>query len=179
MRARLLSGLLLLPLAVAAQERFGLLHSNFGGTDIAFLNPARPAGQWPWMDIRLLGADASAWNSLVAWTGRPDPLLSEFGSGFATVGEGRLVMRSLDLANRHRASVSAAVLGPAMSVSIGRGTIGVGVRSRAQVSASGVSPELGHFIYEGLNYTPQHGTRYNDTRLRALGAAWTEAGVNY
>jgi hypothetical protein len=179
MRARLLSGLLLLHTAVFAQERFGLLHSNFGGTDIAYLNPARTAGQWPWMDIRLAGVDAFAWNSLVAWTGRPNPLLSEFGSGFATAGEGRLVMRSLDLARSHRATVSAAVLGPAVSVAMGRGTIGIGVRSRAHVSASGVSPELGNFIYEGLNYAPQHGIRYNDTRLRALGAAWTEAGLNY
>ena len=180
MHARLLSGLLLLlAFPLRAQERFGLLHSNFGGTDVAFINPARTAGQWPWMDIRLAGADVFAWNSLVAWTGRQDPLLNEFRSGFATAGEGRLVMRSLDLARTHRATVSANMLGPAVSVALGRGTIGVGVRSRAFVSASGVSPELGNFIFQGLNYAPQHGVRYSDSRLRVLGAAWTEAGVNY
>lgn len=179
MRSVLLAILCLGGTVLKGQERFGLLHSNYGGTDIAFLNPARSAGQWPWMDIRVAGADVFAWNSLVAWTGRPNPLVKEFSTGFANAGEGRVVLRSHDLAGMHRATVLANVLGPAVSVGLGRGTLGLGVRSRAFVSASGVSSALGNFIFHGLGYRPQHGTRYNETGLRVLGAAWSEAQVSY
>ena len=179
MRARvLLAGLLLPAVGVLAQERFGLLHGNYGGTDITVLNPARSAAQWPWMDIRLVGADAFAWNSLVAWTGRDRPLIDELRSNGGGSG-GDLVMRSLHLARTHHATVAANVLGPAVSVSLGRSSVGFGIRSRSYVSASGISPELGRFIFEGLNYAPQHGVRYQDHGVRVLGAAWTEVGMNY
>ncbi len=179
MRARLLSGLLLCATTALAQERYGLLHSNYGGSDITALNPARGAGQWPWLTVRVAGVDAYAWNSLVAWTGRQDPLVAEARSGFANMGDGRVVMRSLDYAATHRATVAASVSGPAMSLSMGRGTLGLGIRSRVHVSASAVSPEIGNFIMNGLNYAPQHGIRYDGSGLRALGAAWTEVGLNY
>ncbi|MEZ4788921.1 MAG: DUF5723 family protein [Flavobacteriales bacterium] len=179
MRARLfIAGLLLPAVGALAQERFGLLHSNYGGTDITVLNPARSAAQWPWMDLRLVGADAFVWNSLVAWTGRERPLIDELRSNSGGAG-GDLVMRSLHLSRTHHATVAANVLGPAVSIALGRSSVGFGIRSRTYVSASGISPELGRFIYEGLNYAPQHGTRYHDQGIRALGAAWTEAGINY
>lgn len=179
MRLGLLSTMLVACTSLAAQERFGLLHSNYGGTDIGVLNPARSAGQWPWLDVRLVGADAFVRNSLVAWSGRQDPLLSELSTGFATASEGRLVMRSVDLSRMHRATVSVNASGPGVSLALGRGTIGLGIRSRAYISASGVSPALGNFIYEGLGYAPQHGVRYNDTSLRLMGAAWSEVGLTY
>ena len=37
---------------------------------------------------------------------------------------------------------------------------------------------MGYFIFHGLSYAPQHGVRYSDAGIRAVGAAWTELGVN-
>ncbi len=168
-----------LAFSTSAQERFGIAHSNFGGTDIAFLNPARTAGQWPYADIRIAGADLFAWNSLVAWSNGNQYLVGELRNGSTSSNTGSLVLRSNDFASQHRAIVQAAVLGPAVSLALGRGTIGFGVRSRAHVSASGVSEELGNFIYQGFNYAPQVGVRFRDQGVRALGAAWTEFSANY
>ncbi|HEY0978227.1 MAG TPA: DUF5723 family protein [Flavobacteriales bacterium] len=179
MRAALLPGLWMLSASLFAQERYGLLHSNYAGMDAIVLNPARAAGQWPWMDIRLAGAEAYAWNSLVAWTDRRSPLITEVRNGFEGMENGRVVMRSLDFQRSHRATVTAAASGPAVSLSLGRGTLSAGIRTRAHVSASGISREIGNFILNGLDHAPQHGIRYDARGMRVLGAGWTETGVNY
>ncbi len=179
MRAILLCGTVLFAVLSNAQERFGITHGNYGGTDIAFLNPARTAGQWVYADIRLAGVDAFAWNSLVAWSDRRQDLFGELRDVPTTAISGNMILRSNGLGKTHRAAVQAAVLGPAVSLALGRGTIGLGVRSRAHVSASGVSGAMGNFLFHGLNYAPQHGVRYRDEGVRALGAAWTEISMNY
>lgn len=166
-------------LVAAAQERFGLAHGNYGGTDIAFLNPARPAGQWVYADIRLAGVDAFAWNSLVAWSGRDRSLFGELRAPSTSQDNSTAVLRNTVFGDRHRANVQFAALGPAASLALGRGTIGLGIRSRAHVSASGVSGTMGNFLYHGFNFRPQHGARYRDEGVRALGAAWTEFSMNY
>lgn len=160
-----------------AQERYGIAHSNFAGTDALYLNPARAAGQWPYVDIRLLGLDVHAWNSLVAWGQRVQPLVGEVNSGMAGQVDGAVVLRDARL--NHRAFVQADALGPAFSLSLGRGTIGAGLRARAAVSASGVSTELGNFIFHGLGYQPQHGIRYEEPGIKAVAAAWSELSLSY
>jgi len=42
-----------------------------------------------------------------------------------------------------------------------------------------VSEALGNFMYRGFNFAPQHGVRYRDSGVRALGAAWTEFSASY
>lgn len=173
----LLSSSMFLQAWACGQERFGVTHSNFGGADAASLNPARGAGQWPFADVRLLGADLFAWNSLVAWGSRDERLVGELRSGIAGTTGGELVQRAASANNR--AFMQANVTGPGFSLALGRGTIGAGVRARTAISAVGVSSPLGNFIFHGFGYRPQHGIRYNDDRLRAVGAAWTEFGINY
>lgn len=165
----------LLAIAADAQERHGLFHSNYAGADAAWVNPARSAGQWPWLDVRLLGADVHAWNSLVAWSGRDQRLVGELRQGMT---DGLLVRRSAATGASHRSVISADVVGPGASLALGRTTIGIGLRSRAHVSASGLSPAMGNFIMNGLSYAPQQGIRFSDEGVRVVGAAWTELGVN-
>ncbi|MBK8226791.1 MAG: hypothetical protein IPK70_06400 [Flavobacteriales bacterium] len=167
--------LFLFTVSAFGQERHGLLHSNYAGADAAWVNPARSAGQWPWLDIRFLGADVHAWNSLVAYSGRDQRLVGELRQGMS---DGVVVMRSAGAGHAHRATVSIGVAGPGVSLALGRTTVGLGLRSRAHVSASGLSPAMGNFIFNGLNFEPQHGVRFSDEGVRVVGAAWTEFGVN-
>jgi len=176
MRAPLtLASALMVACSASAQERYGVALSNYAGADGTLLNPARSAGQWPWLDIRVAGFEAHAWNSLVAWTGRERSLLGELRGG---TGYGNVVLRSANPNGTHRAIVEAGITGPGFSLALGRTTIGLGLRSRAHVGVAGISPELGNFIFHGLGYAPQHGSRYTDMGFRAAGAAWTELGLN-
>ena len=165
--------------SAAAQERFGISHSNYAGADGAYLNPARLAGQWPYADIRVLGADLYAWNSLVAWSHRTSPLIGEVREGIAGNTAGEVVMRNTLSTRQERGFVQANVLAPAFSLSLGRGTIAAGIRTRTYTSVTGPSNELGELMFRGLAYVPLHGTRYQESGMRVLAAAWTEIGASY
>lgn len=166
-----------LALVGRAQERFGVAHSNYAGTDATYLNPACPAGQWPYADIRFLGADLFVWNSLVAWSSREQRLLGEVRSGVGGVTGGELILRGAP--RNVRGFEQANVLGPAFSLSLGRGTIGAGIRTRTYTSITGLSPSMGNFIFYGLDYRPQHGVRYQEHGARLLTVAWSEFTASY
>ena len=160
------------------QEQFGMAHGNYAGVDAAALNPARLAGQWPYASIRLIGADLFVWNNLVALSGKDHTLVGEVRDGMSGTS-GDIVLRGSLRSDVKRGSVLAQLAGPAFSLSLGKGTVSAGVRARSLTSLSGISPELGRFIFHGLGYDPQHGVRYRDEGTRALTAAWSEVNVSY
>lgn len=162
-----------------AQEQIGIAHSNYAGTDAVAFNPARMAGQWPYMDIRFVGADVFAWNNLVALSGNDRSLFGEIRNGIQGTPNNALTVReSLSRSNK-KALVNLGVEAPAITLSLGRGTIGVGLRTRSFVSITDVSPELGRFIYNGLGFEPQRNVRYDEGGPRVLASAWSEAALSY
>jgi hypothetical protein len=60
-----------------AQERYGLLNSNYAGTDGVPMNPAHTADQWCWMDINLIGADLFIRNDHVSVSSNSRTVLGE------------------------------------------------------------------------------------------------------
>lgn len=161
-----------------AQEQQGLVHGNYAGTDAVGLNPARIAGQWCWMDVNIIGADASVWNDHVYLTGRERSVLGEMRETLRT-GADRLVVNEDPRSGGRHAYVHARLKGPALAWSSGRNGFGAHVSTRAAVSIGGVGEPLARFAYHGFTYRPQHGIRYSDDRLRIAGAAWTEVGGSY
>lgn len=162
-----------------AQEQFGILNSNYAGTDAVSLNPARMPTQWQWRDINIIGADLSVWNDHVYVTGRDRSVLGEVRESMrSATSDGFIINESLDGGSRH-AFVNARILAPAVSFSMGRNAIGAHVSSRAALSLTGVGMELGRFGYNGLMYRPQHGIGYADDDLRSVAAAWSEVGLSY
>lgn len=161
-----------------AQERYGIAHSNYAGTDAVWLNPARSAGQWPYADVRALGADMHVWNSLVAWGARQQRLVGELRSGMSGAAQGQLVLRGMRN-GKHAGFAEVNIAGPGCSIALGRGTVGAGVRVRSYTSATGISEPLGNFIFHGLGFRPQHGVRYQEEKVRVFTAAWTEFAINY
>ncbi|MEO0733019.1 MAG: DUF5723 family protein [Bacteroidota bacterium] len=76
---------------------------------------------------------------------------------------------------RHTASISAEILGPALSVQVGPyGRIGVFFRSRAITSVREVDPMLNYYT----NLAIPTGTAYPIDPIFAAAAAWSEIGVN-
>ncbi|MBK7945488.1 MAG: hypothetical protein IPJ85_09345 [Flavobacteriales bacterium] len=178
MRARILTSMfLLLSLNSMAQELYGLVHSNYAGLDAATLNPARLAGQWLYADIRFVGADLYAWNSVAAYGDRGQRLISELRGGMKVESSGIAVQRAARPNNRAFAIADA--VGPGAAVAVGRATISAGVRLRAGLSAVGASSELSNFVYHGLGYSPQHGQRMEEGPMRAVGMAWSEFSLGY
>ncbi len=171
--------LLLAAASVQAQEQFGLVHGNWSGPDALALDPSRSAGQWPYASVRLIGADLFAWNDLVALSGADHGLLREVRNGIRGRVPAAIVLRESLNEDRKQGGVVAALDGPAFSLASGLHGFGVGIRTRAMASITGISPHMGRFIVHGPGYRPQQGQRYRDTHVRALAATWTELSLNY
>ena len=108
------------PAVLCAQEQYGIAHSNYAGTDAVFLNPARVAGQWPYADIRITGADLFLWNDLVAMAGERHTLLGEVRNGMQGTS-GEIQLRETVRMSDHRAFVQAHALAPGFTLALGRG----------------------------------------------------------
>ena len=164
--------------SIQAQEQFGLTHGNFAGVDGGAMNPARLAGQWSYASIRLIGADLFVWNDMVALSGQDHTLMGEVRDGMRGT-PGDLVLRESLRSDLKQGFVQVGIPGPAFSLSLGKGSLSAGIRSRSATSVTGISPELGRFLFHGSGYSAQHGIRYRDEGTRALTAAWTEVGLAY
>lgn len=171
-------GVLLFALPALAQEQLGIANSNYAGTDAVALNPARLSGQWPWMDIRVLGVDAFVWNDHVFLGRNAHSFWGDVRGGLnGTLGD--FTVNSSLAPGKREAFVSAAVHGPAIAMSMGKSSFGAHISTRLATSAVGISAELARFLVNGLGYGPQQGIRYEDGNVRISSAAWTEAGISY
>lgn len=166
-------------LVLRAQEQFGIALGNYAGTDALALNPARGATQWPYMDISLFGADLRAWNNLVSASVNERSLAGELRNSVQGSVPGTWSVQELLSPHDKRAVVQASVLGPGLSLSLGRGAIGVGIRSRAHVSITDLPGPLGRHIFHGLSFEEQRNVRQDLGGPRVAAAAWTEASVSY
>ena len=168
-----------LPFALRAQEQFGVVNGNYDPTDAVMLNPARIAGQWPYAQVRILGAHSYVWNDLVAMTGSEHTLTGEIQAGVKGSPSVGLGVRGAFFPDDKEGFVQGDLNGPAVSCALGMGTIAAGIRARSFTSISGVPTHLGRFIYEGLNYGPQLGIRYRDQGVKALSAGWAQIDLSY
>ena len=173
-----LSFLLLFPTASFAQEQLGIANSNYAGTDAAPLNPARLAGQWPYLDINLIGLNTSVWNDHVFLSRRDHSFWGDLRAGIkGTIGD-FTINESLSPGNKE-VFVSAAIKGPAVALSLGKGSVGAHVTTRLHTNAVGIPTELARFMVNGLDYPPQLGDRNHFEHVRIASAAWTEFGATY
>ena len=137
------------------------------------------ANQWQWMDINVIGADAFIQNNHVYVTGKNHSMLGELRESIRSSKSDDIMFKeSLDQGGRY-AFVSQRIKGPAVTVSLGRGSLGAAVSTRLYTSGTGIGSDLARFMYNGLNFPAQHGIRYDDAGVRIVSAAWTEFGLTY
>ena len=102
-----------------AQERYGLLYSNYAGTDGVPMNPAHMADQWCWMDVNLIGADLFIRNDHVSVSSSSRTVLGEMRATIRSdQGTGFVFAESLREGGR-RAFTNVRVVGPAIALSLG------------------------------------------------------------
>ncbi|MCB0794135.1 MAG: hypothetical protein KDB88_05315 [Flavobacteriales bacterium] len=162
-----------------AQEQLGLSHSNYMPLEGGLLNPARYAGQWPYADLRVLGVGLNIWNDLVALSGSDHSLVGEIRNGLNGTSGPDPVLRTSFSERDKKATTLLDLRGPAASISMGRGTFGFSLRSRAALSVTGVPASMGRFMINGLNHAPQRGVRYRDDNIRQVMATWNDASIHY
>lgn len=178
-RAGLAHVLLFFVVGVHAQERFGLAHSNFAGTDAVGLNPARMAGQWPYADIRVLGMDLFVHNDLVGLAGDDQGLVGHVREGISSGTIGNATMRTSHSNGQKEGFVATNALGPAFTLALGQGTVGASIGMRSFTSITGISSGTSFHLVNGLAYRPLIGERQQEENLHLTSVAATEVNLSY
>jgi Family of unknown function (DUF5723) len=158
-----------------AQEQIGIAAGPWAGTDAVALNPARMAGQWPWLDVNLVGVSAFVRNDGVFVPGGNHPFWSEVSTGIA----GRWDALPLALSStpgKREAFVQASVHGPSIALSLGKLSLGAHVTGRTLTSAVGVPQALAEVAFHGFEHEPLFGERSTMRNMRVLSASWLQYG---
>ncbi len=151
-----------------AQESMGIANSNYAGTQGVHINPANIIDSKIWLDVHLVGAGAYVYNNYFYF-----PQASAFTRPFPE-GRDRYV-----LGNVYRGDVNVDVWGPAFTLSLGKHAIGLHTAVRSFTDATRIPAPIAKFIFEGLNYAPQHDIEFSDKDFKATSLTWGEIGITY
>ena len=151
-----------------AQESMGIANSNYAGTQGVHINPANIVDSKIWLDVHLVGASAYVYNNYFYF-----PQASAFTRPFPE-GRDRYV-----LGNVYRGDVNVDVWGPAFMLSLGKHAIGLHTAVRSFTDATRIPAPIAKFIFEGLNYGPQHDIEFSDKDFKATSLTWGEIGITY
>jgi hypothetical protein len=162
-----------------AQYELGAALGNYAGTDAITLNPARGATQWPFADVRMVGADVYAWNDLVSVSLSDRSLAGEVRNSIRGGVFGEASASELLSPRDKKAILQVGVAGPGVSIVLGRGALAAGIRSRAMAGVHAVASPLGRHIYHGLGFNEQRSMQLDADGARLVSAAWSEASLSY
>ncbi len=164
---------LLLVSSAKAQENFGIINSNYAGTNGMWINPSSMVDSWVKTDIHLVGASAFAINDYLYL----DKNEYSFGdllnpTNFPTPKE------KINSRNKH-SYFDAAAYGPAATVVLGKRSVGIHTAVRTYLNMDNVTPEAAKFAMEGLTYSPQQMIDYSMKNTRVNSLTWAELGLSY
>lgn len=154
--------------AALAQESIGIANSNYAGTQGVHLNPSSIVDSKLWLDVHLVGAGAYVYNNYFYF-----PNSTVFTNPLPA-GQDRFVA-----GNVYRGDVNVDVWGPAFTLSLGKHAIGLHTAVRSFTDATRVPAPVAKFIFEGLNYAPQHSILYQGENIKASSLTWGEIGLTY
>lgn len=159
-------------LVTFAQEQFGIASSNFAPSNTLFLNPASIAGSHAYRDINVAGASLFFDNDLL-YLSKNDFKLTRGASQFEDVP---MPVHNDNSSYKH-GYADVMIQGPSFTAVFGRWAVGLHTAARSVVDFRGISPEMGNFIFQGLDYMPQQNIVQTEKDVRASGLAWAEAGI--
>jgi len=151
-----------------AQESIGIANSNYAPAQSVHLNPASILDSKLWLDVHLVGVGAYVYNNYFYFP-KANPFTRPFPEG----------LDHYALGNVYRGDMNVDVWGPSFTLSLGRHAIGLHTAVRSYTDATRVPAPIAKFIFEGLNYTPQHNIEFSAKDFKATSLTWGEIGISY
>lgn len=168
---------------VSAQEMLGIVNSNYSGITGATINPAMPVTSPFYLDVNIISANVFVENNYV-YLAKDEYRFKRFLESnpvFPTHGQdNNLILYDHYNRKDKEAFANVRVMGPSVSVTIGKHSFGLVTGARTVVSAVNIPYEIAKFSFEGRNFPPQYDINYVDNRnMYAAALAWAENGFNY
>lgn len=173
--------LLLISVATNAQERVGMVISNYGGINSARLNPSLLVNNKLFYDVNLFSADIFLQNNFI-FIHRADFHLGKMLSRnpvFPTnevKGEGVDYNSSVDFIDVFEQTD---IMGPSFSIVLGDHAFGFFTRAVTMTQVNRFPGYLGTLIFEGFDDTTLWGIPQHDKEYDFATMAWGEIGLSY
>ncbi|MBN2730372.1 MAG: hypothetical protein JXR53_14195 [Bacteroidales bacterium] len=165
--------------SVRAQEMWGIVNSNYAGINSTLINPALIADQKVWLDINFITIDVFAENNNL-FVPKEEIFFLEPLTPTADYGEQSPILQdTYDKKRTLKGNASTFLEYPSVMINLGNQGFGFKVNTRSAVSVRGVEYHSTKFIYEGLDYVPQHNEIYELRNMRMSSLVWTEFAFSY
>lgn len=182
---------ILFSVTVTAQERLGVIGSNFAGSQGVMINPSSIVNSKLFMDVNILSFDVSTQNNYL-YIPKEDyslgGLIKEIDRNIKFYNEnGNWMDRDSMLFHestfQHGKDIysffNATVMGPSAMYSINDQAFGFYSAFRNMGHVKGVPFEQANFAYWGFNFNDQLSTQYSSSGYGGAAASWLELGFTY
>lgn len=171
-RISLTTAALICIVSAHAQENLGIANSNYAGTNGVYINPSSIVDSKVFLDINIIGASVFLHNDYVYLSKNDFYFPRDIGQPFP---------EPLDKYNGSRkfAYIDLAAHAPAFTLSIGDHGFGFHADLRSITGAYRIPQSVAKFAFEGLNYSPQHLTEFDESNYYANSMTFAEFGLSY
>jgi len=160
---------------------WGIVTSNFAGSNGTLLNPCAINTSKLYMDVNLLTADIFFDNNY-GYIHKEDFRLFDFfgkNAAFPEYGPDSLPLDHYYGTNDKYVYSSQLIRGPSFMISYGRHAFAFHTGARSLVSANAIPYHIANFGYYGLDYEEQHNIDYQNRDFGAATAVLGEIGFTY
>lgn len=168
---------------VSGQDMFGLTTGNYSGINGVILNPAGMINSKLYLDVNFAGFDFSLENSAVYIRNKDFTKKNLFHNEMQVNDENAAPDRYTLYDNYDRKEKSVfqnlRILGTGAMLNYKRNAFGFSTSFRNVVSVRNLPFHVTKFAYDGLDYSPQHGIRYQGADFMVSQMAWTELNFSY
>lgn len=154
------------------QENLGIANSNYAGTNGVYINPSSIADSKVFLDINLIGFSGFLHNDYIYLAKEDFYFPRDIGSPLPDP------LDKYDGTKKY-AFIDLAAHAPAFTLSIGNHGFGFHADLRSVTGAHRVPQSVAKFAFEGLNYSPQHLTEFDEQNFFANSMTFAEFGLSY
>ncbi|MEA3443990.1 MAG: DUF5723 family protein [Bacteroidota bacterium] len=165
--------------ASRAQEMWGIVNSNYAGINSTFINPALISDSKVWLDINLITIGAFAENNNL-YIPHKELYFMEITSPAADFGDEAPIFKdTYDKQHMLKANANTLIEFPSVMLNLGNHGFGLKISARGSASQRGMEYHTTKFVYEGIDFDPQHNEYYELRNFKTAGLTWTEFAFSY
>jgi hypothetical protein len=164
-----------------SQEMWGIVTSNYAGSNGVLLNPCAINTSKLYLDINIVTADVFFENNY-AFIHKADYSLFKFVSAnpeWPKYGPDEMPFDHYTGKNRKYVYSSELIKGPSFMIAYGRHAFAFHTGARAITSANAVPYDIANFGYYGLDYTEQHNKDFSSSNFGSSSLVLGEIGFTY
>ncbi|MCD4680527.1 MAG: hypothetical protein K8S00_09080 [Bacteroidales bacterium] len=171
----------------ASQDMFGIINSNYAGTNGISINPASMVNSKLCMDINIATINPSIQNNYLYFNNEDYNVPALFSKGFLTdsqraKGDNKEDVMQISDDNNKRDKYlynNITLQLPSIMLAYNKHAFALNTSIRTVFSIRNIADHAATFFYEGSDYKPQQGINYDFKDAEITQMAWSEISLSY